>query len=74
MLTTIQVYIEALVAFALMSTSSIIAGFIAAAVTGDRTFSIAAALDHLHDERRCSRCPSVAHGKQDRMIAEETLG
>jgi hypothetical protein len=44
MLSTIQVYVEALVAFALMSTFSIIAGFIAAAVTGDRAFSIAAAL------------------------------
>jgi hypothetical protein len=43
MLTTVQVYIEALIAFALMSTFSITAGFIAAGVTGERTFGFAAA-------------------------------
>ena len=42
MLTTVQVYVEATIAIAIMVTLGIITGFIAAGVTGDRMFSFGA--------------------------------
>jgi FtsH-binding integral membrane protein len=42
MLTTVQVYVEATIAIAIMITLGIITGFVAAGVTGDRMFSFGA--------------------------------
>ena len=44
MLNTVQIYMEAAIALALMATIGIITGFIAAAATGDRAISVGACL------------------------------
>ena len=44
MLSTVQVYVEATIAMALMVTIGLITGFIVAGITGDRAFSFGAGL------------------------------
>ena len=72
MLSTAQVYVEASIALALMSTFAIIAGLIAAGATGDRAFSFAAALVMF---TASGAVLAIRLWRMTRrVIAEETLG
>ena len=61
MLSTVQVYVEATIAIALMVTIGIITGFIAAGVTEDRAVQLWRWLRHDRGEWCGSRRSAVAH-------------